>query len=56
MTALEISALRAATEPSADGTRGDADFGGLTTDCVVRLRTRLARPQRASDQCGAENR
>jgi len=40
--------LRAATELSRDGAHGDAGFGGLAADCAARLRTRLARPQRAS--------
>ena len=47
VTALEMSALRAAAEMSRDGTRGDAGFGDLAADCVARLRARLARPQRA---------
>ena len=47
VTALEMSALRAATEMSRDGTRGDAGFGDLAADCAARLRARLARPQRA---------
>jgi hypothetical protein len=48
VTALEMSALRAAAELSRDGARGDAGFGDLAADCAARLRTRLARPQRAS--------
>jgi hypothetical protein len=48
VTALEISALRAAAELPRDGTPGDAGFGGLAADCAARLRGRLARPQRAS--------
>ena len=47
VTALEMSALRAAAELSRDGTRGDAGFGDLAADCAARLRARLARPQRA---------
>ena len=54
VTALEMSALRAAAEPSGDGTRGDADFGDLAADCEVRLRARLARPQRASGDWSIE--
>jgi hypothetical protein len=46
VTALEMSTLRAAGLPQ-DGTRGAAGFGDLATDCAVRLRARLARPQRA---------
>ena len=46
MTALEISALRAAKRPR-DRMRGDAGFGELAADCAARLRVRLARPQRA---------
>jgi hypothetical protein len=48
VTALEMSALRAAAELPQDGARGDAGVGDLATDCAARLRTRLARPQRAS--------
>jgi hypothetical protein len=48
VTALEMSALRAAAELPRDGARGDAGFGGLAADCAARLRARLARPQRAS--------
>ena len=48
VTALEVSALRAAAEPSRDGARGDVGFGDLAADCAARLRARLARPQRAS--------
>jgi hypothetical protein len=47
VTALEMSALRAAAAMSRDGTRGDAGFGDLAADCAARLRARLARPQRA---------
>ena len=48
VTVLEMSALRAAAELPHDGNRGDAGFGELAADCAARLRTRLARPQRAS--------
>jgi hypothetical protein len=47
VTALEMSALRAAAQMSRDGMRGDAGFGDLAADCAARLRARLARPQRA---------
>jgi hypothetical protein len=47
VTALEMSALRAAAEMSRDGTRADAGVGDLAVDCAARLRARLARPQRA---------
>jgi hypothetical protein len=47
VTALEMSALRAAAGMSRDATRGDAGFGDLAADCAARLRVRLARPQRA---------
>jgi 2OG-Fe(II) oxygenase superfamily len=47
VTALEMSALRAAAELSGDGTRGEAGFGDQAADCAARLRARLARPQRA---------
>ncbi len=48
VTALELSALRAAVELPPDGARGNVGFGDLAADCAARLRTRLARPQRAS--------
>jgi hypothetical protein len=47
VTALEMSALRAAAEPARDGTPADAGFGGLAADCAARLHARLACPQRA---------
>jgi hypothetical protein len=53
VTALEISALRAAKRPQ-DGMRGDAGFGDLAADCAARLRVRLARPQRASGDWSIE--
>jgi hypothetical protein len=54
VTALEMSALRAAAELSRDGTRGDAGFGDLAADCAARLRSRLARPRRASGDWSIE--
>jgi predicted 2-oxoglutarate/Fe(II)-dependent dioxygenase YbiX len=48
VTALEVSALRAAAELSQDVTRGGAGFADLAADCAARLRARLTRPQRAS--------
>ena len=54
VTALEMSALRAAAELPPDGTRGDAGFGGLAADCAARLRARLARPQRTSGDWSIE--
>jgi hypothetical protein len=48
VTSLEMSALRAAPELPRDGARDDAGFGDLAAQCAGRLRTRLARPQRAS--------
>ena len=54
VTALEMSALRAAAELSRDGTRGDDGFGDLAADCAARLRARLARPQRASGDWSIE--
>jgi len=47
VTALEMSALRASAEPSPAGTHEDAGFGDLAADCAARLRTRVARPERA---------
>ena len=47
VTALEMSALRAAAELPGDGTRSKAGFGDLAADCAPRLRTRLDRPRRA---------
>jgi predicted 2-oxoglutarate/Fe(II)-dependent dioxygenase YbiX len=55
VTALEISALRAAAELSRDGGgRDDAGFGDLAADCAARLRSRLACPQRASGDWSIE--
>jgi len=54
VTALEMSALRAAAELSRDGTRGDAGFGDLAADCAARLGARLACPQRASGNWSIE--
>src|SRR6266567_3518067 len=55
VTALEMSALRAAAEPPPrDGARGDAGFGDLAADCAARLRARLARPQRVSGDWSIE--
>src|SRR5260370_20093024 len=48
VTALEMSALRAAAELPRAGARGDAGFGDLAADCAARLAARLARPPRAS--------
>jgi hypothetical protein len=48
VTVLEMSALRAAAALPHDSNRDDAGFGELASDCAARLRTRLARPQRAS--------
>jgi hypothetical protein len=49
---LELSALRAATEPPSEGTQGDAGFGALSADCAARLRARLARPQAGTGRLG----
>jgi predicted 2-oxoglutarate/Fe(II)-dependent dioxygenase YbiX len=54
VTALEMSALRAAAELSRDGEREDAGFGDLAADCAARLRARLACPQRASGDWSIE--
>jgi hypothetical protein len=48
VTALEMSALRAAAELPRDGARGNVGFGDLAADCAARLGARLGRPQRAS--------
>ena len=48
VTALEVSALRAAADLPRDRARSNVGFGDLATDCATRLRARLARPQRAS--------
>jgi predicted 2-oxoglutarate/Fe(II)-dependent dioxygenase YbiX len=53
VTALEIAALHA-VKRSRGGTRGDAGLGDLAADCAVRLRVRLARPQRASGDWSIE--
>ena len=47
VTALEMSALRAAVDQPRDGARDDVGFGKLAADCAARIRTRLGRPQRA---------
>jgi predicted 2-oxoglutarate/Fe(II)-dependent dioxygenase YbiX len=54
VTALEMSALRAAAELPRAGTRGDAGFGDLAADCAARLSARLARPHRASGDWSIE--
>jgi hypothetical protein len=51
--ALEVSTLRAAKLPRGRR-RGDAGFGDLAADCAVRLRARLARPQREPDDWSIE--
>jgi hypothetical protein len=53
VTALEISALRAAMRPRGHA-RGDAGFGNLAADCAARLRVRLARPRRAPSDWSIE--
>jgi 2OG-Fe(II) oxygenase superfamily len=47
VTALQMSALRTAAELSLDSTHRDAGFEHLAAESAARLRTRLARPQRA---------
>ena len=54
VTALEMSALRAAAELPRNSTHGDAGFADLAADCTARLRGRLARPQRASGDWSIE--
>ena len=54
VTALEMSALRAVTEPLKDSALRDADVGDLAADCAARLRVRLARPQRAPGDWSVE--
>jgi hypothetical protein len=54
VTTLEMSALRAAVELPRDGVHGDAGFGDLAADCAVRLRARLAGPQRSSGDWSIE--
>jgi 2-oxoglutarate-Fe(II)-dependent oxygenase superfamily protein len=53
---LEMSALHAAANRlvAASDERGDAGFGDLAADCAARLRTRLARPRRTSDDWSIE--
>jgi hypothetical protein len=53
VTALEISALRAAKRPRGHA-RGDEGFGDLAADCAARLRVRLARPRRAPSDWSIE--
>jgi hypothetical protein len=52
VTALEISALRAMRLPRT--MRGDAGPRDLAADCAARLRVRLTRPQRGSDDWSIE--
>ena len=47
VTALEMSALRAAAELARDEARGNPGFADLAADCAARLGARLARPHRA---------
>ena len=54
VTALEMSALHAAADLSRNGAHSGAGFGDLAADCAARLRTRLARPQRASGDWSVE--
>lgn len=54
VTALEMSALRAAADLSGDGARGNAGFGELAADCRARIRARLVRPQRAPGDWSVE--
>jgi predicted 2-oxoglutarate/Fe(II)-dependent dioxygenase YbiX len=54
VTALETSALRAAAELPRDGAWANAGFGDLAADCAVRLRARLAGPQRSSGDWSIE--
>jgi 2OG-Fe(II) oxygenase superfamily len=54
VTALEMSALRAAAKLPRAAARGEAGFGDLAADCAARLRARLARPLRASGDWSVE--
>jgi hypothetical protein len=54
VTALEMSALRAATKLARSRAGGAAGFGDLAADCAARLRARLARPQRAAGDWSVE--
>jgi predicted 2-oxoglutarate/Fe(II)-dependent dioxygenase YbiX len=54
VTALEMSALRAAAELPRAGGRDDASFGDLAADCAARLRAQLALPQRPSGDWSIE--
>ena len=54
VTTLEMSALRAAVQASRNGDCGTAGLGDLTADCAARLRTRLARPERAPGDWSVE--
>jgi len=46
VTALQMSALRAAIPSAGDPVCGDRGFDALAGDCAARLRARLARPER----------
>jgi hypothetical protein len=54
VTALEMPALRAAAKLPRGRVRGGVGFGDLAADCAARLRTRLARPQRAAGDWSVE--
>jgi predicted 2-oxoglutarate/Fe(II)-dependent dioxygenase YbiX len=54
VTALEMSALRAAAEVARAEAVDQAGLGGLAADCTARLRARLVRPQRPSGDWSIE--
>jgi predicted 2-oxoglutarate/Fe(II)-dependent dioxygenase YbiX len=54
VTALEMSALRAAAKKSRTSARGDAGLRVLASDCATRLRGRLARPERKARDWSVE--
>jgi hypothetical protein len=54
VTVLEMSALRTAAKASRNSDCGDAGLGDLNADCAARLRTRLARSQRAPGDWSVE--
>lgn len=54
VTALEMSALRAAAATPGNDTPGDGGLDVLASDCAARLRARLARPEREAGDWSVE--
>ncbi len=54
VTALEVSALRAALATPSEYSHSDAGLDVLASDCAERLRARIARPEREADDWSVE--